>query len=823
MTENFSFYYPLIQSLLVPVVISVTMYLIKEKTKFRKLSYVKQQIIIGIIFGVVAIFATDNGVDFNGATANTRDAAPLCAGLIFGGPSGIIAGLIGGIDRWFAVYRGAGEYSRIACSLSTALAGLYAALLRKYILGKKMPTFPVAFVTGLVAEVIHLTILFLTHMTDPEQSVKIVESLAIPMILTNSIAVSLSVFIIYAIKQGKIEKKTKKKSLSQLFQTPMLIAIALAYFASTLFTYQLQTYSAKQYITNLIKLNIDDIKTDYSEFQDETLFKVARRIGQTGIVFITDSKGNLISGEDTSDSENKITTDVFENIELEPDTVTEVKEPGNYFILQTTVEGYTITAVVPSEEAYSNRDTMTYINSFMEVLVFAGLFILIFLIIRRVVVNNMHKANDGLNKIIEGDLDTKIDIYTSEEFESLSNDINHTVDTLKKYIADAESRIDMELKFAKQIQHSVLPSEFPKTDKFGIYATMNTAKEVGGDFYDFYMPDENHIAFLVADVSGKGIPAAMFMMTAKTMLKNLAETGIAVNEVFNSANNKLCEGNDTAMFVTAWMGILDINTGELQYANAGHNPPLVKRNEGKFEFLKSPVGLVLAGIEDTQYKLQTVTLNPGDGIFLYTDGVTEAADKNGNFYGEERLTELVNSFSITDEKIVLQSVKEDIDEFAKGADQADDITMLMLNYIPDTGRNKITVKEYPATDESFPIAAELIEELLNEAGASDKTLMQFSVAFEEMFINIAHYAYPSGEEGTVKLEAGVEGDYFCVTLSDMGIPFDPFAREDPDLTETADEKKIGGLGIYMTKQFTDEATYSHDNGMNIVTLKKKLH
>ena len=247
------------------------------------------------------------------------------------------------------------------------------------------------------------------------------------------------------------------------------------------------------------------------------------------------------------------------------------------------------------------------------------LFIVVYFLIKKLIVDNMVKINRSLAKITSGNLDPVVDVRTNEEFASLSDDINSTVLTLKRYIAEAAARIDKELDFAKAIQHSAIPMVFPPYPahgEFDIYATMDTAKEVGGDFYDFYFVGESKLGFLIADVSGKGIPAAMFMMTAKTLIKGYAESGKSVDEVFTIANAKLCESNEAGMFVTAWMGILDITTGLLEFANAGHNPPLVKHADGRFEFLKSKSGFILAGMEGMKYRRNELVLSPGDLSFL---------------------------------------------------------------------------------------------------------------------------------------------------------------------------------------------------------------
>ena len=255
-----------------------------------------------------------------------------------------------------------------------------------------------------------------------------------------------------------------------------------------------------------------------------------------------------------------------------------------------------------------------------------------------------------------------------------------TVATLKQYIADAAARIDKELEYAKQIQLSALPTNFPDSEEFDVYANMIAAKEVGGDFYDFYKIDDKTVAFLIADVSGKGIPAAMFMMTAKTIIKDLAENGIPVNEIFTKVNEKLCENNESGMFVTAWMGILDIETGKLTYANAGHNPPLLLRAGGEFEYLKSRAGFVLAGMEGVRYRVNELTLSAEDRIFLYTDGVTEATDSNNELYGEDRLLATINSNKNVGAVELLPIIKADIDAFVGEAPQFDDITMLIFDY-----------------------------------------------------------------------------------------------------------------------------------------------
>ena len=487
------------------------------------------------------------------------------------------------------------------------------------------------------------------------------------------------------------------------------------------------------------------------------------------------------------------------------------------------VEGYCLIAAMPVAEAMFMRDASMLTSIFMQVLIFSTLFVFIYILIKRVIINNLKKINDTLGKITEGDLSVVVDVRSNAEFASLSDDINSTVATLKRYIAEAAARIDKELEYAKQIQLSALPTNFPADEDHSIYAQMIAAKEVGGDFYDFYKLNDTTVAFLAADVSGKGIPAAMFMMTAKTIIKDLAESGMAVNDIFTKANEKLCENNESGMFVTAWMGILDLTTGKVQFANAGHNPPLLKRADGSFEYLKTRAGFILAGMEGVRYRAGELMLNPGDRLFLYTDGVPEATNIDNKLYGEDRLLTFMNKNASVGATELLPSLKANIDEFVGEAPQFDDITMLMLDYKPKKGGEHMTNKTFTAKTESLNEVLGFVEETLEGFGCPVKTQTAVCVAIEEVFVNVAHYAYPQGD-GDMTLHIGFDAETRSVTfrMTDKGIPFDPLKKPDPDVTLSAEEREIGGLGIFIAKKTMDSLSYSYEKGENVLTMIKKI-
>ena len=303
------------------------------------------------------------------------------------------------------------------------------------------------------------------------------------------------------------------------------------------------------------------------------------------------------------------------------------------------------------------------------------------------------RTASGVRRVSTGEEEhsaiSQLNIRTGDEIQALSEAIKTMELEINEYIQDLttvtaeKERIGAELNVATQIQADMLPRifpAFPEREEFDVYATMNPAKEVGGDFYDFFLVDDDHLAVVIADVSGKGVPAALFMVIAKTLIKNHAQNQEAPGTVFTQTNEQLCEGNDAGLFVTGWMGVLEISTGKFVYVNAGHNPPLLKRAGGTFEWLKSRPGFVLAGMEGVRYRENTLQLEPGDRLYLYTDGVTEATNSHEELFGDERLQNALNEYMDLPVEQFLPKIKECIDAFVGGADQFDDITMLALDY-----------------------------------------------------------------------------------------------------------------------------------------------
>jgi sigma-B regulation protein RsbU (phosphoserine phosphatase) len=441
--------------------------------------------------------------------------------------------------------------------------------------------------------------------------------------------------------------------------------------------------------------------------------------------------------------------------------------------------------------------------------------------------------NDGVREVAGGSLERAVTVKTGDELEQLASSFNMMTAQLRRHIeeiamATAErQRIDTELDVATRIQMNMLPVVFPpfkgRKNEFDLYAQVHPAREVGGDFYDFFFIDDDHFAIVIADVSGKGIPAALFMAISKTIIKNRLQSGEQPELAMDVINRELCDNNLMDMFVTAWVCVLEISSGRLSYINAGHNPPLVTRHGNGFDFLVSPPDLVLAGMDDTSYHIRQTKLEPGDILFLYTDGIVEAANTKREFYGKERLKAFLDANAGKPLREMIENFRADIAAFADGAEQSDDITMLALKIgAPESSVvNSCTLKA--SLDDLDKLAA-FIDKNLDAAGCPSHERGHIQLAAEEVFVNIANYAYDKGTVGETVVECGVKpipgGMTAVLAFSDRGRAFNPLDHADPDTEAPLEEREPGGLGLLIVKKTMDTINYKRKNDINRLEFTK---
>ena len=493
--------------------------------------------------------------------------------------------------------------------------------------------------------------------------------------------------------------------------------------------------------------------------------------------------------------------------------------------------GYVMADISMNEVMNTQRDFLLVLATLLTALTIA--FILLFLFItRKHVIRPIDLLTQATAAFIQnneaelaaGTATVNIpEIHTRDEVELLANAFRKMQEDMISYIRSfmavtaEKERIGAELNVATQIQADMLPSifpAFPERSEFDIYAGMTPAKEVGGDFYDFFLVDDDHLALVIADVSGKGVPAALFMVIAKTLLKNAVQMGLSPKAALEKVNNQLCENNEAEMFVTVWLGVYEISSGRLTAANAGHEYPAIRRAGGQFELFKDRHGFVLAGMEGARYREYELELGVGDTLFVYTDGVAEATDGTNTLYGTDRMLAALNRNRGLEPEKLLHQVKADIDRFVGSAPQFDDITMLALQRKGSTACRSIRV---PPELASIPQVCAFLERTLEERGAPMKVITQVNIAADEIFSNIARY---SGAAAT-QVDCEAADGRAVIRFMDDGAPYDPTAQEEPDITLSAEDREIGGLGIFMVKKSMDRLSYAYTAGQNVLTIEKR--
>jgi sigma-B regulation protein RsbU (phosphoserine phosphatase) len=479
---------------------------------------------------------------------------------------------------------------------------------------------------------------------------------------------------------------------------------------------------------------------------------------------------------------------------------------------------------VPEKEIFEKIENQNVLFTIIMEISFAAMLVFAFLLISKFINTPIKHLTNDVAQIELGNLDMKIDIKSKDELGQLAKTFNKMTSDLKESIEEnahereEKKRISTELSIAGKIQASLLPDAFfafPNRNEFDIFAKMIPAREVGGDFYDFFLIDKDNLAVVIADVSGKGIPASLFMVNAKSLINNLS-SGKSPKEVYELVNKKLCKNNDACLFVTAIFGVYNIPTGRFAFVNAGHNPPLIKKRNGSFEYIKTGPQIVLAIMNDTQYREDQIILEKGDTLFFYTDGVTEAMNAGKELFGEDRLNAALNNYRSSSPNDLIYNIKNEVDNFACGAEQSDDIAMLALHI---NENNKIEKQiTLDAKNECLQRVLNFISAELMKTDYKIDIINEIEISVEEIFLNIANYAYGQ-EGGKVKISISTENG-LKIAFEDNGKPFNPLEQTPPDLEKPAKDREIGGLGIYMVKKIMDRVEYKRSEDRNILVIIK---
>jgi len=403
------------------------------------------------------------------------------------------------------------------------------------------------------------------------------------------------------------------------------------------------------------------------------------------------------------------------------------------------------------------------------------------------------------------------------------NDKNVALEKSLKQIAD-------ELAMAQRMQLSILPRRYPELPALDLFARMQAARSVGGDFYDIIEIDRNRVGIAIADVSDKGVPAALMMAVSSTRIRSIALQGVSPSRALVELNQALSEDNETAMFVTVFYGIVDHAAGTLTYANGGHNSPYLLRGNAEAVALPSTGGVALGLVGDIEYEERTMALEAGDTVFLYTDGVTEAFNPSGELFSEFKLRDtLFRTDSLSVERLG-HKVMDAVARHSEGAPQSDDITCVVMRYRP---------REAAMQDETMPAAERFVARVRNDLGELARvaaeveafgerraldatTVFNINLILDELLTNTINYGYGDGLDHTIDITIDHRDDRLTIAIEDDGKPFDPLAVETPDLEVPLEERRIGGLGIHIVRTFMDAVRYERAGDRNRITMQKRI-
>ena len=409
----------------------------------------------------------------------------------------------------------------------------------------------------------------------------------------------------------------------------------------------------------------------------------------------------------------------------------------------------------------------------------------------------------------------------SHSFGDMQHSLTNYIEELKKTTA-LKASLDSELQVAKNIQMSMLPKiypPYPDRDDIEIFGQLDSAKEVGGDLFDFFIRDEK-LFFCIGDVSGKGVPASLVMAVTRAQFRTVAAHEAMPDRIISELNEAMAEGNDSNMFVTLFVGALDLPTGRMRYSNAGHDAPiLIGSGAG---LLPCDANIPVGVMPGWKFTAQEANIDPGTTIFLYTDGLTEAENIDHKQFQEKRIFEVINK-TRNEPNMLIEAMTDAVHDFVGDAEQSDDLTMLALQYNHMQADIKYQRSlTLPNDVQAVPKLAEFVDIVCETVGFDMGTAMKMNLAIEEAVVNVMNYAYPAGVKGTVNIDVKASAEWVKFIISDSGAPFDPTAKAEVDTTLSAEERGIGGLGIHLIRQIMDSINYEREDGRNVLTLIKKL-
>jgi sigma-B regulation protein RsbU (phosphoserine phosphatase) len=500
--------------------------------------------------------------------------------------------------------------------------------------------------------------------------------------------------------------------------------------------------------------------------------------------------------------------------------------------------GWVLGVVIPEQQIHSATARVNRVNG-LAGLVGTALLLAAALGVGWSVARPLKKLAGAADRLARGDFEAPLPaIRSRDEVGRLNESFGRMRVDLRRYIEQltattaAKEKIASELAIAREIQLGIVPKlfpPFPNRPDLDLYARLVPALEVGGDFYDFALLDEDHLYVAIGDVSGKGVPASLLMAVGKTLLKTVMQTVRDPAQALCQVNEELAEDNDSCMFITVFCGMINLRSGDLLYANAGHNPPLLVSPDNHLRVLDTPPGPALGALPGSTYQSRSLRMSGADLLLLYTDGVTEAMDTENNLFGDRRLHDLVRRQQDLSAHALITAVEGAVQQHGAGAGQSDDITLLAVRHDPgegqppdppaaDAGQEPVAVLQLANRLDEVPRLAAWVEDLAGRLELSPQATMNLNLALEEWVVNVISYAYEDEREHAILLRLWTQKRQVRIEVEDDGRPFDPTARGDVDTDAALEHRPVGGLGIHFIRKTMAGFDYRREHDRNIVTL-----
>lgn len=790
----------------------------------------------------------------------------VVTGLLFDWPALIVVGLGSFFYRAFYLFPSV-DYLRWPSSISIAIIAIAVFLLKRFIFTDKNSSklnWIYGFFVGFFAETVRMFFILIGNMRRVNTIYTYIVAYDIASILVTGVIVALCVLMVLLFNHVSIKAKIfHDDRLSAKVQKRIFIAVIISFIASFALTSEITRGKTRRDSMYSVVTEANDIAyviTIAEHEQDIQLVAKRRHVQIYGLSVVINADTNIVisilDDESLIQYLNKQMPDFASGKHLtdynpidpnDPKATTDNRERYVFFDNIAGVDcmfswsqsaatfgnhqKYNILSLLPTQEINTNYGVSVRTSIYLQIIIFSILYLIIVHFVERKVLYNIKSINNSLEQIMDGNLDTQVNAKGSKEFITLSDNINLTVGALKNYSDEIGRRLAEETELAADIQKNSVITVFPNERNFDVYATMRTAKEVGGDFYDYVKINDDKVVFLIADVVGNGIVSAMYMIRAKTLIKSLLvedekTKDIDIVSVMDKVNKELNRGNTMSVGMSMWIGVLDTKANTLKYINANHEVPLVCLDDEIYKPLPCKKNVYLGLDPNYVYETETITFAPGSEIILYLDGIVNLKNTKGEKYGLDSLVKLCNETQYFTAKQLIQNVNDDLDRFAKDVpDLETDLTTFCLIYSGEVEKkpeHEITLKAIP---NNTPIATKFVESIMQQYNCSQKSQAIMLIAVDELFSNIAYYAYkgkPGGGNGTIRIE--IKGQEFKMQLIDSGTPFNPLAHLDPNYINSSAEERTnkGGLGIFMVRRSVDDMQYVYENGQNILTIIKTI-